>query len=156
MSTSQALKALLMQTGSASAAWIARSLDVGEDAVMQAARCCDSDLTITANGISRVFPLKVSPSMPYFKSLKTGKGKLTIQSEDMKSIGISGYEVAYRVKGTKKWKIVKYGPNSPKLVLKKVSKGKRYNVKIRAFYNSPKGGRLDGGYSMVRTSKKVK
>ena len=57
MSTSQALKALLMQTGSASAAWIARSLDVGEDAVMQAAnelRAQGCGVDISADGRVRL------------------------------------------------------------------------------------------------------
>ena len=42
------------------------------------------------------------------------------------------------------------------MVLKSVKKGKKYQVKVKAFYTSEKGNTLYGGTGGIKTSKKVK
>ena len=132
--------------------------DAKDDSVatLTATRCADTDLFVTVGNLSKVVPIKVQPAIPTLKSVKAGKGKLTISTDDLKAIGISGYQVMYRVKGKKQWKTKDFGPNKPKMVLKSVKKGKKYQVKVKAFYTSEKGNTLYGGTGGIKTSKKVK
>lgn len=125
-------------------------------AKLTATKCADTELFITVGGLNTVIPVKMHPVIPQLKSIKAGKGKLKIKVEDQKSIDISGYQVKYRAKGTKKWKNKNFGPNSTTLVLKNVKKGKAYQVKVRSFYKSAKGNTLYSGYGVTLTSKKVK
>ena len=80
----------------------------------------------------------------------------TVKVDNFKPVGITGYELRYKVKGTKKWKTKKFSAKSTKLVLKKLKKGKQYQVRARAYYKSPKGNYIYGEYGPIKTSKKVK
>ena len=81
---------------------------------------------------------------------------MTVKADDQKALGITGYQIRYRVKGTKKWKTKDFGPNKPVFTIKGLKKGKRYQVGIRSFYRSPKGRILYSEWSETETSGKVK
>lgn len=87
------------------------------------------------------------------KSLKAGKNKLTVKWTAKAKV-FDGYEVSYRIKG-KKWKTTKVaGAAKSKKVIKKLKKGKSYQVRIRG-YKNVSGTTVFGKYSKTKT-KKVK
>ena len=67
----------------------------------------------------------------------------------------AGVEIAYQVKGKSAWKTV----NATSLTSKKITKlqkGKKYNLKARAYYYTPKQAKAYGEWSGIITTKKVK
>ena len=92
------------------------------------------------------------PSQSVIKKLTPGKKKLTVTVKSQKKEGVTKYHVQYRVKGKKKWLSKKFSADSSKLVLKNLKKGKRYNVRIRAFKKNVGYGK----WSKVKTTKKIK
>ena len=127
-----------------------------DSALLKASKCADTDLFVTIGGLTTTVPVKIHPGIVMVKSAKAGKKKLTVRVDNFKSVGITGYELRYKVKGTKKWKTKKFSAKSTKLVLKKLKKGKQYQVRARAYYKSPKGNILNGVYGPIKTTKKVK
>ncbi|MGI6032991.1 MAG: S8 family serine peptidase [Coriobacteriales bacterium] len=86
--------------------------------------------------------------------VKVGKKRMKVTWTKVASS--TGYQISYRVKGKKNWKTVtvKKGKQVSKTI-KKLKKGKKYQVKIRAI--ATVGGKTyKGAYSKVRVSKKVK
>ncbi len=99
---------------------------------------------------------EILPARSVIKKLIPGKGKLTVKVKDQKKSGISKYEVRYRIKGKKKWSKKLFKASSGgKLVLKKLKKGKKYQVKVCALV-ADSGSYDRGAYSKVKTSKKIK
>jgi hypothetical protein len=87
------------------------------------------------------------------KSLKAGKKQLTVKWTANAKV-FDGYEVSYRIKG-KKWKTTKVaGASKSSKVIKKLKKGKSYQVRIRG-YKNVSGTTVFGKYSKTKT-KKVK
>ena len=85
-------------------------------------------------------PLKPStPAKPKVVSTKPKIAKLTPKKKSLsvkfakKPSGYYGkaYQVAYRVKGTKKWKTITTGKQIK--TLKSLKKGKKYQVRVRAY-----------------------
>ena len=75
---------------------------------------------------------------------------------------IDGYQVRYRIKGTKAWKTKEIRPSAVKVsgkkdifVLKGLKKGKKYQVKVRSWVDTPQG-RYYGAFGMSKTSKKIR
>ena len=74
-------------------------------------------------------------TVPAVKKLKVkaAKKKLTVTwKAAAKSAKVTGYEVSYRLKTAKKWKVKKVKASKKKLVIKKLKRGKKYIVRIRA------------------------
>jgi uncharacterized repeat protein (TIGR02543 family) len=96
---------------------------------------------------------KISNTKISLKSVKAGKKKLTVKWTPKASV-FAGYQISYRVKG-KKWKNVNVsGAKKSSKVIKKLKKGKKYQVKVRG-YNKVGGTTVYGKYSKTIT-KKVK
>ena len=90
------------------------------------------------------------PAKPVIRKLKAGKGKLTITLKGKKPLNVAKYKVQYRIKGTKKWKTktVKATKNR-KIVIKKLKKGKKYQVRVKAV----KTNGISGKYSRIKLKK---
>ena len=100
----------------------------------------------------------IKPAKVTLKSVTPGKKKLTVTIKNhnlQKKSGAKYYQVKYRIKG-KKWQTKKVKVSSgSKIVLKKLKKGKKYQVKVRAYVPS-KQFDLYGSFSKTKTSKKIK
>ena len=122
-------------------------------------KCGQAVVTATAAGIyapgSISWRFVIRPAKAKINRLVSGKGRLAVKVKSQKASGITGYQIKYRVKGTKKWhkKTIKSAKN--KLVLKKLKKGKRYQIKVRA-YVKIKGKKVYGAFSKKKVSKSVK
>ena len=92
------------------------------------------------------------PKKPAIKNLKSGKRKLTITLKGKKAANVAKYTVKYRVKGTKKWKTKTFKATGNKIVLTKLKKGKKYQVKVCAI----KAGGVSSKYCKAKKSKKIK
>lgn len=106
-----------------------------------------------SNG-SAAFSIKVSQIVPkpgkaYINSAKAGKKKLTVKWDKVPYT--TRYEVKYRKKGTSKWKTKT--TTKTKITLKKLKKGKKYQVRIRAI-RVVSGKSYKGAFS-VKVTKKV-
>lgn len=96
--------------------------------------------------------------IPAPKSLKitVGKKKMTVKWKAMTNSRIKGYQISYKKKGSTKAKTVKIKKRSAaKKVIKKLKKGKKYVVKIRA-YAVISGKTYYGKWSKSVTTKKIK
>ena len=102
--------------------------------------------TGTAKATFKIVPAKVTKLS--VKAGKKGTKKLTATWK--KGSGGVKYQVAWRVKGTKKWKTATAG--SAKKVLKKLKKGKTYQVRVRAFKKAS-GTKYYGAWSSMKKAK---
>ena len=93
-----------------------------------------------------------APAKPVIRSLKAGKSKLTVKLKGKVPTGVKSYKVQYRIKGTKKWTTKTFKASGTKLVIKKLKKGKKYQVRVRAV----KHNGLVSKYSKTKTGKKIK
>ena len=94
----------------------------------------------------------IAPSKPRIRSLKARKGRLTVKLKGETPAGVKSYKVQYRIKGTKKWTTKTFKASGTKLVIRKLTKGKKYQVRIRAVKHSG----LVSKYSKTKTGKKIK
>lgn len=77
-------------------------------------------------------------------SLSAGKGSISVTT---KSTGASGYEVSYATSKNGKYKVV--NSKSQKISLKRLTRGKKYYIKVRA-YKLIDGRRVYSGYSSIK------
>lgn len=97
---------------------------------------------------------KINPKKPVISKLTSGKGKATVKmSTKVSSTGGTTYQISYRVKGTKTWK--KTTTTSQTKTIKSLKKGKKYEVKVRA-YKTVNKVKYYGEYSKLKTSAAVK
>lgn len=83
-----------------------------------------------------------------------GKKKLTVKmGKKVSKLGGATYEIQYCVNGTEKWKAVK--TTKQKITIKKLKKGKKYEVRARAI-KEVKGKTYTGDWSDILVTKKVK
>ena len=68
-----------------------------------------------------------------------------------KTAKVSGYQVSYKLKNSKKWKTLKT-TKTVRVVSKKLKKGRRYQFKVRAFTRI-QGKKVYGPYSKIKTKK---
>lgn len=96
----------------------------------------------------------VVPKKASVKKLSAKKKSLTVTmgAKPTATAG-TGYQVAYKQKGTSKWKTVNTSKQTTKI--KKLKKGKKYYVKARA-YKKVGNTTHYGAYSKDKLSKKVK
>ncbi|MBQ6360912.1 MAG: fibronectin type III domain-containing protein [Lachnospiraceae bacterium] len=98
---------------------------------------------------------KAVVTVPAVKKLKVkaGKKKLTVTwKAAAKSAKVTGYEVSYRLKTAKKWKVKKVGASKKKLVIKKLKRKKKYTVRIRAL-KKVGGKTYTGAYTKAKAVK---
>ena len=95
----------------------------------------------------------ILPQKANVKSLVSGKKSLKVSLKSQKASGVSGYQIAYKVKGTSKWKTKITTKN--KVTLKKLKSKKQVQVKARAFVKV-NGEKHYGAWSKVMKSKKIK
>lgn len=95
----------------------------------------------------------IAPAKGSVKYLTAGKRKIKVTVKNQKASGVTGYQISYRVKGTKKWKYVSSFKNVR--TVKKLKKGRRYQFRVRS-YVKVDGQKYYGKWSKVKTSKKVK
>lgn len=88
------------------------------------------------------------------KSLKTGSRKLTVNmTTEPSKKGGTHYQIAYKVKGTKKWKYKT--TSTAKKTIKQLKSKKRYLVKARV-YKKISGKKYYGKWSKTKKSRKIK
>ena len=99
-------------------------------------------------------PFKIVPKKAAISKVKAGKRKLNVKAKvKVSKTGGAKYEVRYRAKGSSKWK--KVTGSKQTITIRKLKKGKRYQVKIRAFRKVGKKTYY-GAWSKVKTSGKVR
>ena len=97
---------------------------------------------------------KIYPKKPVVSSAAVGKKKMTVKMKTgVSKTGAKVYQIAYRVKGTSKWKYTTTTKQSK--VIKKLKKGKAYQVKVRA-YKAIGKVKYFSTWSKVKTTKKIK
>lgn len=97
---------------------------------------------------------KIVPKKAAIKSVKTGSRKMKLTfSKKVSSTGGAYYEYSYRIKGTSKWKTVKTKKQT--VTVSKLKKGKKYEVKVRA-YKVVNKKKISGEWSKVKTTSKIK
>ena len=112
-------------------------------------------ITVNVDGIGTlIYPIKITVPRSSVESIKTEKKALKVKVENLKYTGITHYELAYRQKGSKKWKTRSFSSASSVLKLTGLKKGKRYQVKARA-WTTDEYGKFYGSYSFSATSGKV-
>ena len=104
------------------------------------------------NGICKICgETKSKSKVSGVKLANVGKGKLKVSWK--KKSGAKGYQVAYKVAGSK-WKNVSVSSKSKSKVISKLKSGKKTNVKVRQ-YIKVSGKKFYGAWSSAKT-KKVK
>jgi hypothetical protein len=104
----------------------------------------------------------INPKDVKVKTLTPGKKRLSVKwAKAAPTQKLTGYQIQYRVKGKAKWsasKTVKKA-SSVNYTVKSLKKGKRYEVRVRAYKNIASGaskGSYYGAWSKVKASGKVK
>lgn len=95
----------------------------------------------------------IVPAKATVNKAKAGKKKMTVTAKNQKSSGLTGYQYSYRIKGKKKWTTVRSSSN--KKTIKKLKKGKKYQVRVRGFVKID-GEYCYGAWSKVKTTAKIK
>lgn len=76
--------------------------------------------------------------------------KITVKNQ--KKSGVSKYQVQYRVAGKTKWSKKTFKAKTNKVTLKKLKKGKKYEIRVRAY--AKRAGY--GAFGKIKKSRKVK
>ncbi len=104
---------------------------------------------------SKVFTTATKPKKAVIRSIKSAKAKTVTVVWDTVS-GASGYQVRYSTSDKFTNKTTKYATvqkqKSKKVTLKKLKKGKKYYIKVRAF-RTVNGKKIYGAYSKVKSVK---
>jgi hypothetical protein len=116
-------------------------------------------VTIVGNGgygKTATATFRIVPKAVKISSVKAGKKSLTVKwSAAPKAEKITRYEVRWKARGVKSWNTKAVSAATVSLVVKKLKKGKRYEVQARV-YRAVGGVKYYGAWSAVRTSGKVK
>lgn len=103
---------------------------------------------------SKKLTFKINPATPVIKSLTPGNGKLTVKASTKPSLkGASYFQIAYKQKGTSKWKYA--STSSVSKTLSKLKKEKTYYVKMRA-YKTVSDTKYYSAWTKTKLSKPVK
>ena len=121
-----------------------------------------ADLKITAkknSGYSGTIleTFEIYPKTPSISKTTVGKGAVTVKMRaKVSSTHGQKYQVAYKVKGTSKWKYKK--SKNQTIKIKSLKKGKKYQIKVRAlaYASDPKEPPAKGNWSKVKTTSKIK
>jgi hypothetical protein len=106
------------------------------------------------------------PSTNKVKKITVGKKSMTVKWSKVKlnsaakeTVAATKYEISYRAKGSFNWKVKTVAGSKTSVKIKKLKKGKTYQVKIRAYktVNTQAGAKkFYSSYSKIKKSKKVK
>ena len=95
------------------------------------------------------------PANEVLKLKPVKKGSLKVTFTDQKKLGIDGYEVSYRIKDKGEWKRKTVSKSRPSVMLKKLKKGKQYQVRVRSFKRTSERT-IFGNFGKTAVSKKIK
>jgi hypothetical protein len=102
----------------------------------------------------------INPAKAQIKKLTPGKRKLTVTfKKPAAAQKATGTELRYRIKGTSKWKTANISAKKSSYVIKKLKKGKKYQIQLRTIMTIKSGkakGAYRGAWSTTKTSKAVK
>jgi hypothetical protein len=99
---------------------------------------------------------RIVPKAVGVKSVEPGKRSLMIKwAKAPKAEKITKYEVRWKVKGAKSWKSKAVSSAKTALAVKKLKKGKRYEIQARV-YKTVGGTKYYSAWSKVKTGGKVK
>jgi hypothetical protein len=121
-------------------------------------------VTIKANSTaykgSKTAVFTINPKTVSFKKLVTGKRLINATWNKVASAQkITGYKLQYRAKGTSKWSSAKsINAKNAKYTIKKLKKGKKYEVRLCAYKKITSGASKGTYYGewTVKSSGKVK
>jgi Cell wall-associated hydrolases (invasion-associated proteins) len=99
---------------------------------------------------TKTFTFYIVPKKVSISSVKTDDKKFTVRYK--KVSGASGYQVAYRKKGTSKWKYQYISKKSSSKTIKGLARGKSYDVKVRAYLQVGKEKKF-ALFSSLKTAK---
>lgn len=94
----------------------------------------------------------IAPARAKVRSLKSSDGRIKVRVKNQKKSGLTGYQVQYRVKGTKAWKTKPMKASKPVKTLKGLKKGKKYQVRVRGYVKT-EDGKFCGKWSKTRAVK---
>ena len=96
----------------------------------------------------------INPKRAAVSTVKAARRKMTVRAKTkVGKTGGSHYQIRYRMKGSKKWKLAKTAKQT--ITIRKLKKGKKYQVQIRA-YTKTDGKTYYGAWSTVKTSRAIK
>jgi hypothetical protein len=120
-------------------------------------------VTVTGKGAysgAKSVTFKIVPKRLSLGKLTPGKKSLTVRwTASTKAQKVTGYELGYRVKGASVWKTKSVQAKSANVKLTKLTKGKKYEVRVRAVKKIKSGGSAGayyGPWSATKTTGKVK
>lgn len=97
---------------------------------------------------------KIVPKKAAIAKLKPGKASLTVKASTKPSVkGASAYQIAYKQKGTSKWRYTKTKDQTK--TISSLKKGQRYYVKVRA-YRMVSNVKYRGAWSKIKLSSKIR
>lgn len=107
------------------------------------------DYSDAAQGTFTILPAKAG-----IRSVTVGKKKMTVKMKGKPYVcGAESYQIQYRIKGKASWKTVTCRSSSK--TIKGLKKGKKYQVRVRA-YSDDGSSTYAGEWSKIKTTKKIK
>ncbi|MDO4859564.1 MAG: lectin like domain-containing protein [Bacillota bacterium] len=111
-----------------------------------------ANLTVEVDGIGTIiYPIRITIPRINIEAVKTGSRSLKVTVSNLKYTGVSHYQLAYRIRGTKTWKTKSFSSASRVLKLTGLKNGKRYQVKARP-WTTDAYGKYYGRYSSTELS----
>ncbi len=99
---------------------------------------------------------KILPKKNSISKIASGKKQMKVNWKKMSAAQkVTKYQVRYRIKGTSKWKTKTYGASKSSATIKKLKKGKRYEVQVRS-YKTVSKVKYYSAWSVKKNSKKIK
>ena len=150
----------------AKASWVSLNPEIAEVAAFENNDCVGlitpkklgvANVTASIEGLgTTIAKVYVAPPANEVLKLKPGKkGSLKVTFTDQKKLGIDGYEVIYRIKDKGEWKRKTVSKSRPSVMLKKLKKGKQYQVRVRSFKRTSERT-IFGNFGKTAVSKKIK
>jgi len=99
---------------------------------------------------------KIVPSKSKVTGITTEAKQMTVKWKKVSKVQkVSKYQIRYRVVGTSKWKVKSFSASKSTAVIKKLKKGKAYQVQVRSYKKISKT-KLYSAWSKTKTSGKIK
>jgi hypothetical protein len=105
---------------------------------------------------TKTITFKIIPQKASVSKVVAGKGQLKVTWKKVSAVQkVTKYEVRYKVKGTAKWQTKTVSAKSASLTIKKLKKGKAYQVQVRS-YKTVNKAKYYSEWSKVMASGKIK
>jgi hypothetical protein len=117
--------------------------------------------TATIKGIgqysgTKTITFKIVPKKTSISGVKTGAKNFKVRWKAVPAAQkITKYQLRYKVKSAKKWVTKTVSAKSTNLTVRKLVKGKTYQIQVRS-YKTVKGAKYYSAWSKVKTSGKIK